>query len=219
LGLKGITVIELGVAGGRGLLALEEVAGAVAGALGVEIDVVGFDSGEGMPAPADYRDLPHVWNAGYYRMDPARLKAKLSRAQLVLGDIRETITSWMTRCRHPIGFVAFDLDYYSSTMSAFRLFDSPAGSGHLPRVYCYFDDTIWPEHACHNEYVGELRAIQEFNQAGDKKICPHHLLRHMRVHPAAWNDQIYVMHDFKHPLYCKNVTMSGEQYTQMPLDG
>ncbi|MBZ5626492.1 MAG: hypothetical protein LAQ69_48590 [Acidobacteriia bacterium] len=65
LGLNGITVMELGVAGGRGLLALEEIAGAVAGAVGIQIDVVGFDSGEGMPAPVDYRDLPHVWGQGH----------------------------------------------------------------------------------------------------------------------------------------------------------
>jgi hypothetical protein len=44
LGLKGITVIELGVAGGSGLVALEEIASAVGGAAGIQIDVVGFDS-------------------------------------------------------------------------------------------------------------------------------------------------------------------------------
>jgi hypothetical protein len=100
-------------------------------------------------------------------------------------------------------------------MSAFRLFESPEGKCHLPRVYCYFDDTIWPERACHNEFTGELLAIREFNGAGDnKKICPLHLLRHMRIHPAQWNDEMYVMHDFKHPLYCRNVTPSGDRYRQ-----
>lgn len=36
------------------------------------------------------------------------------------------------------------------------------------------------------------------------------------IHPAQWNDQIYVMHDFMHPLYCRNVMPSGEKYTQLP---
>jgi hypothetical protein len=216
LGLSGITVIELGVAGGSGLLVLEEIAAAVSKAMGIEIDVVGFDSGQGMPAPVDYRDLPHVWNAGFYKMDKDRLKAQLSKAELCLGPISETIPVWLARCRLPIGFVAFDLDYYSSTVSGFRLFDSPGGSCHLPRVYCYFDDTYWPEHACHNEFIGELRAIKEFNQAGEKKICPLHLLRHMRPHAAAWNDQIYIMHDFKHPLWCTNITPQDDRHTQSP---
>jgi len=217
LGLDGITVIELGVAGGQGLLSLEEIAAAVAKAVGIRIEVVGFDSGEGMPAPVDYRDLPHVWSQGFYKMDQDKLKARLSKAELVLGEIRETIPSWMASCRFPIGFVAFDLDYYTSTMNAFRLFNSPGGNLHLPRVYCYFDDTIWPERACHNQFTGELLAIREFNEAGDKKICPLHLLRHTRIHPARWNDQIYVMHDFTHPLYCRNVTPAGETYTQLPI--
>lgn len=33
----------------------------------------------------------------------------------------------------------------------------------LPRVYCYFDDVVWPEFACHNEFTGELHAIHEYN--------------------------------------------------------
>jgi hypothetical protein len=61
---------------------------------------------------------------------------------------------------YPVGFVAFDLDYYSSTTVAFRVFEKE----HLPRVHCYFDDTIWPESAYHNEYIGELCAIREFNE-------------------------------------------------------
>jgi hypothetical protein len=219
LGLSGITVIEVGVAGGRGLVALEGIAREIGAAAGIEIDVAGFDSGEGMPPPIDYRDLPHVWSQGFYKMDQNKLKAKLSKAELILGEIGETIPLWLERCRFPIGFVAFDLDYYSSTMSAFKLFDSPGGRSHLPRVYCYLDDTIWPEHACHNEFTGELLAIREFNESGDKKICPLHQLRHMRIHPAQWNDQIYVMHDFKHPLYCTNVTPAGDQYRQLPLGG
>lgn len=170
-----------------------------------------------MPPPIDYRDLPHVWSQGFYKMDQTKLKARLSTAELVLGDIRETIPEWLARCKFPIGFVAFDLDYYSSTSSAFRLFDSPQGSSHLPRVYSYFDDTIWPEHACHNQFTGELLAISEFNRAPDRKLCPLHLLRHMRVHPDGWNDEMYVMHDFNHPLYCRSVTLSGDQHTQLPI--
>jgi len=99
------------------------------------------------------------------------------------------------------------------------MFDNKDSASHLPRVYCYFDDVFWPEHACHNEYVGELAAIREFNEEHEhQKICPIHLLRHTRVHPAAWNEQMYVHHDFGHPLYTKNVTPAGDRHTQLKLE-
>ena len=218
LALPGISVIEFGVAGGRGLLALEEIARAVSSDTGVEVATFGFDAASGMPEPADYRDLPHVWAKGFYRMDEAKLRQKLSGAELVIGDVGETIPSWLqTPDRLPLGFIAFDLDYYSSTMKAFRILECPAAL-RLPRVYCYFDDIIWPERACHNEFIGELRAIGDFNRAHETaKLCPIHMLRYMRPEIAAWHEQMYVMHDFDHPLYCRNITPEGEEYTQHPL--
>lgn len=214
LGLSAISVVELGVAGGAGLVALQEIAELLENYFDIDIYVAGFDSGQGMPPPTDYRDLPHVWGTGFYNMDVAKLKAKLSsRTELVLGHINKTISSWKPKA--PIGFIAFDLDYYNSTKSAIRLFESCSC---LPRTYCYFDDIIWPETACHNEYVGELCAIREFNEQHEyKKICPLHMLRAMRAMPSPWNEQIYVFHDFKHPLYCKNLTPTGDRYTQIPL--
>ena len=179
--------------------------------------MAGFDTGEGMPPVLDYRDLPHVWNAGFYRMDVPRLKAVLAPGtQLVLGNIAETVSQWVPP--HLVGFVSFDLDYYSSTKNAFRLFDNGDANSRLPRVYCYFDDLMWPQHACHNPWVGELCAIREFNESHDHiKLAPIHMLRHMRVHPAAWNDSMYALHDFHHPLYCRNITPEGERHTQLPL--
>jgi hypothetical protein len=217
LGLNAISAIELGVAGGRGLLALERIAKAVGAHTGIRIHVTGFDSGQGMPAPADYRDLPHIWNKGFYKMDVSSLRAKLSPdTELILGDIEATIPAWVPK--GPIGFVAFDLDYYSSTKTALRLFENDDTNTRLPRTYCYFDDLMWPEHACHNEYLGELCAIREFNAEHEyKKLCPIHMFRHTRVHQEPWNEQIYVLHDFKHPLYVKNITPSGAWHTELPL--
>ena len=217
LDLKAVSVIEFGVAGGRGLLALENIAGLVGKDLGIRIHEVGFDSGLGMPAPVDYRDLPHVWGTGFYQMDIPRLRATLSPStELALGPIEETILAWVPHA--PIGFVAFDLDYYSSTKSALRLFQRESTSMWLPRVYCYFDDLMWPEHACHNEYMGELCAIRAFNEEQiDKKICPIHMLRQIRVHEEPWNGMMYVLHDFRHPLYCNNLTPTGERYREKPL--
>jgi len=216
LGLASISVIEFGVAGGRGLVALEAIASRVSYASKISISVVGFDTGLGMAAPEDYRDLPHVWGEGFYKMDVAALRKRLAPStQLLIGDVSATIPGFLNSDHPPIGFVAFDLDYYSSTKKAFEVFET---DNLLPRVYCYFDDIIWPETACHNQYVGELCAIREFNSSHDhQKICPIHLLRHMRVHPAPWNDQMYVLHGFKHPLYAVNITPQGTRYIQQPL--
>lgn len=218
LGIKAISVLELGVAGGRGLLALESIAAQIGAALGVEISVFGFDSGEGMPSPVDYRDLPHVWDQGFYKMDVDVLRSKLKSAKLVLGDITGTVPGFMSKGGFPpISFIVFDLDYYSSTKSAFGFFEGSAAT-HLPRTYCYFDDIIWPSTACHNDWIGELCAIREFNMEHEKqKLAPINMLRHTLPHEAPWQEQIYVMHDFAHPMYCNNLTEKSDKFTQIPL--
>jgi len=151
-------------------------------------------------------------------MDQAALKASLKHSTLILGNVASTVPSFLkTEKAAPIGFVAFDLDYYSSTKMALRLFEGPSAS-HLPRVYCYFDDIIWPEIACHNENVGELCAIREFNvEHMHLKLCPIHMFSHTRPHPAPWNEQMYVLHDFQHPLYTVNLTPRTARHTQLPL--
>jgi hypothetical protein len=198
-------------------LALESIARVIADDQGVTIHVSGFDSGKGMPAPTDYRDLPHVWGQGFYAMEEAKLRARLSSStELVIGDVAEAVLQWNALA--PVGFVAFDLDYYSSTKAALSLFEASDARPHLPRVYCYFDDIIWPERACHNEYVGELRAIREFNDAHTSlKVCPIHLLHHTLPHRSAWSDAMYVLHDFQHPLYSRNITGTDEAATQLRI--
>jgi hypothetical protein len=218
LGQRAITVIEFGVAGGNGLVALEDVSARVARHFGIDIAVVGFDTGTGMPAPRDYRDLPHVWRAGFYGMDVDKLRRRLARADLVLGNVAETIPGFLRRPNlPPVGFVAFDLDYYSSTLEAFTIFNGPAES-RLPRVYCYFDDVIWPEHACYNDRIGELAAIREFNECSSERIIAQIAnFAWTRHHAAAWNEQIYVFHDFEHPRYTQLITPEGDRHRERPL--
>src|ERR1700723_2811747 len=70
-----ISVVEFGVAGGNGLLSLEQHAAASSAASGVAIDVYGFDSGQGLPALQDFRDLPYHWKPGFFSMDETALRA------------------------------------------------------------------------------------------------------------------------------------------------
>jgi hypothetical protein len=220
LGLDAISVIEFGVAGGSGLVALERIAEQVEADTGVQIAVYGFDSGAGMPAPLDYRDLAHVWGGGFYHMDVELLRGRLTRANLLLGDVAETVPQAVAdAAMPPLGFVSFDLDYYSSTKTAFGIFEKPADC-RLPRVYCYFDDITGPDFACMTEHFGELLAIREFNEEHDPgKISKVENLWTTRANRAPWNEQIYVFHDFAHPLYATNIMPEGDAFRELPLSG
>lgn len=210
LKIPAISVIELGVAGGRGLLELQELSKIMGPHFGVSILVIGFDTGEGMPPPVDYRDMPYYWSEGFYKMDVEKLRSKLSSASLVLGDVGDTIPTLLRQNIAPVGFVSFDLDFYSSTKRALSLFSGPSNT-RLPRVFCYFDN-IMSELGCQNDYIGELCAIKEYNlENAEQKLCPLNGLEWMLIHGAEWQKRIYVLHDFKHPLYCARITGQEEQ--------
>jgi hypothetical protein len=202
LGLPAISVIEFGVAGGRGLLALEEIARLASRAYGVKIDVYGFDRAVGLPKTADFRDLPYTWEEGFFEMDVDELRTHLTEAALVIGDIADTVPTFVdTHDPAPVAFVAIDLDYYSSTVDALRIFDVPE-SKVLPRVLCYFDDIVGEDHVLQNDLVGELSAIREFNlDRKETKILPVNGLSAKRVLPADWNDSMLAMHRFDHADY------------------
>src|SRR5258708_17955573 len=105
-------------------------------------------------------------------MDGKGLRDRLRSAEIVVGDGSVTVPEFSARPGlHPIGFVAFDLDYYSSTAAALALLSSSAQSL-LPRVFCHFDDVVGDDHELHSEFTGELLAIAEFNAAhSDRKLA------------------------------------------------
>ena len=211
LGLERVGVIEFGVAGGRGLVALERIAESVESALGIPISVYGFDTGAGLPKPQDYRDLPHLYMPETYVMDPGRLRALLRRATLVLGPVGETLPGFLQGSPPPIGFISIDLDYYSSTMDALRLFDAPAGAL-LPRVHCYLDDIMG---GTFGDCNGERLAISDFNaRHPSAKISPIYGLRHFLPWPlstAMWPEMMYMAHLFDHPRYAANDGLVRQQ--------
>jgi len=91
----------------------------------VRIAVFGFDTGEGLPAHSDYRDLPYVWRKSFYKMNVPAVQTRLRRARLILGDVKDTVPNFLKLGDFaPIAFVAFDLDYYSSAREAFRIFEA-----------------------------------------------------------------------------------------------
>ena len=203
LGIKTFAAIEFGVAGGNGLLALERLAADVEQEFGVRIEIYGFDTGEGLPAPVDYRDVPYVWQEGFFRMDQDALRKRLTRSKLVLGNVTDTVPAFVAnQLQVPIGAVYSDLDFWSSTAASFRIFEAPDALL-LPRIYCYFDDIISADGGgVLSDDVGQLRAIADYNgEQTQRKIRPIAGFEHTRKIRSKWNAQIYVHHKYDHGRY------------------
>ena len=203
LGLERISAVEFGVAGGRGLLAMEKIAERVQEMVGIGISVYGFDAETGLPKPQDYRDLPNIFLAGQYPMDKKELEKRLRRAQLNLGLVKETVPVFLESNPAPIAFVSNDLDLYSSTMHALKLFEAEDRLL-LPRVLCYFDDIMG---FTYSDFNGERLAISEFNvNHSMRKVSPLYGLRYFVPSPLRNNAEaecFYFLHIFDHPLYNK----------------
>lgn len=203
LHIREISCIEFGVASGQGLLHMENAVKEVSHEVGIKIQLYGFDLLTGLPEIHGYKDLPYVWRTGFYKMDYEHIKEKVPSAKLIIGDVKDTVKTF--RDQHnpaPIGFISFDLDLYSSTTGALKLFSTDCEI--LPRVICYFDDILdAPEAtAMFNDWTGELLAIKEFNETHQAmKLAKINGLYEQRYVRAAWPSAIYVLHSFEHPRY------------------
>lgn len=203
LGLKKISSIEFGVGTGNGLIAMEKHAIEIYNLTGVEFEIYGFDSGKGLPKPTDYRDQGYFWNESDFVMDQKKLENNLSFSNLVIGEIQSTIDTFINdKLTFPIGFISFDLDYYSSTLESFKIF-KVSENLLLPRVECYMDDISSTELLVASEGTGVLKAISDFNQGigEEKKIFKREGMSHLRSIPSSWNEKAYVFHSFNHPKY------------------
>lgn len=199
LGLSKIVVLEFGVAAGAGLMNLCELAERTEAETGVAIEVVGFDTGTGMPPAIDYRDMPEYFQEGDFPMDFEALRQALPpRARLVIGPIEETIPDFLATVTEsaPIGFVSVDVDYYSSAVQTLPILTGRPEQ-YLPIVPVYLDD-VGMDGA--NPWNGELLAVSEFNATQEfRKIAPFTLLRSKRIcKNAQWIDRMYAAHIHDH---------------------
>ena len=203
-----VSVLEFGVAGGRGLLAMEAAAEAAEAVFGVGLSVYGFDTGEGLPSPTDHRDAPFVLREGDFSMDESKLRSRLKRATLVLGDVAETVRGFQEAHHAPIAFISFDLDYYSSTMDALVILEGRTDRL-LPRVACYFDDLHYPPWT---SCIGEAAAISDFNASHEmRKIAALPGLRHglpRSESRARWPERIHLAEIFDHERYAEPVPIA-----------
>jgi len=211
LGYPRISIVEFGVAGGRGLLFLETYAEWAEKKLGVQIEIYGFDTGSGLPEPLDYRDLPYHWRRGFYAMNKESLLDKLRRSKLILGNVDDTVKTFIDIYKPaPVGAVLHDMDFYSSTVSSLTLFrESPKFL--MPRVFCYFDDTIGSAVELYSEYTGQRLAIKEFNEKlSQRKFATPFYLRVQQAR-GIWVNQIWILHIFDHPDYNRFISQADQQ--------
>jgi hypothetical protein len=199
-----ISVMEFGVAGGNGLIALERAAREVEHAFGIGIEVYGFDIGTGLPQPIDYRDMPNIFRSGSFVMDVEQLQARLQRAKLLLGPIGETLPRFLDGQAAPVGFISVDVDLYTSAVEVLRLLEAHQ-RWLLPRVYCYFDDILGFSCA---DFNGERLAIREFNAAhSQRKISRVYGLSHFVPEAHArepWTEMMFMAHVLDHDLYARD---------------
>jgi hypothetical protein len=78
LGEPAVSALELGVAGGAGLLAVERIAAEVQRRIPVQIQIFGLP---GSPETDDIRDMPQLWAGGDFRMDAPALQKSYAATQ------------------------------------------------------------------------------------------------------------------------------------------
>jgi hypothetical protein len=207
VGVKKIVIIEFGVASGAGLFNLASIAKRLSAELEVDYEIVGFDTGKGMPLPLDYRDHPEKYGFGDF--PPLGLKTEVlpKKTRLIIGDIASNLPEYEKHLDGDsrIAFVSIDVDYYSSTKDCLSIFFGKQFL-YLPKVTVYLDDV---NNIDHNQYCGELLAISEFNCKDlPRKICKMTQLRNWRIFKnALWLDQMYFLHildsDYRRPEFQK----------------
>ena len=193
-GIKKILILEFGVASGAGLFNLAKISEKLAIKYNIEYEVIGFDTGKGMPDPIDYRDHPEKYGKGDFPPLNLDIEKLPDYTRVIYGNIAETLNGFKKTIdpNSRIGFVSIDVDYYSSTKDCLNIFNGDECQ-YLPRVVVYLDDVNKIDH---NQYCGELLAVNEFNQEdAPRKICPMTQLRNYRIFKnALWLDQMYFMH-------------------------
>ena len=192
-----ILLFEFGVASGRGLYKIAEIAKELSKSYGIDYEVIGFDTGKGLPSINDYRDHPEKYRYGDFPsngLDKAKLPEK---SFIYFGEIKNTIKDFKNEFNlksGKIAFVSIDVDLYSSTVDTLELFKLDE-SKYLSKVTLHIDDMRDTDH---NEYCGELLAIKEFNSLNfPRKICKMNQLANNRIFKNAhYLGRMFYVHIF-----------------------
>lgn len=165
--LNEFSIIEFGVASGKSLKYLEKIVKNFERKFKISISIYGFDTFSGMPKSNNPLDHLHSWAEGDFESSIELVKKKLSFSKLIIGNVGQSISikNFIDNNISNIGMIIFDLDYYTSTNSAFKIFDDEFLKYCLPRVGLFFDNL----HSA-TEFSGEYLSIKEFNLNNNDKL-------------------------------------------------
>ena len=206
LGYNEINIIELGVAGGNGIRTLVKYKKKIEEILKIKINIIGFDTGTGLPNTTLKEDLPFFWKQGdYTNKNLSDLEKEDQCIKIYEGDISFTLDKFISESKNKIGLIIFDLDLYSSTkLFLDKIPKLSKGNLLLPRIFCYFDDLFVADY-CLDDVNGEPLAISQFNkQFEDLKLGKTFDNINDFKFPLA-KGQIYTLHDFKNKDYNKYI--------------
>ena len=207
LGINQVSVIELGVAGGAGIVSLEKYKKKIEKVLDINIKIYGFDMGSGLPKIEADEDLPFLWRKGLYNIDKAALEKKVN-SKIFYGDVKNTVDDFVKINKNNICCIFFDLDLYTSTINFLN--QIPKIKDHLlPRVLCYFDDVYVFENYI-NQFNGVFKAIDEFNKNFSEFKLGYSVDHFKNFKFPLARTSIYTLHSFKNRLYKKYISTDIE---------
>ena len=206
LNYKKISVIELGCWNFEGLIDIENYIDDIKKFIDIDFNVYGFELGSGhIKQEIDPRNRLYELSGGDYAFKKKENLKKLKNSELVLGDVNETVPKFLKE-KHldeaPLGFIIFDLGFYTSAKNALNLLKSKS-SRYLPRTIIYSDNNYF---VLENE--ADKLAFVEFNNEGGKTISQiGELAEQLSISWKKWiflGKRMFVLSDLKHEKYNVN---------------
>ena len=203
LNYKKISVIELGCWNFEGLIDIENYIDDIKKFIDIDFNVYGFELGSGhIKEEIDPRNRLYELSGGDYTFIKKENLKKLKFSKLVLGDVKETVPKFLEE-KHldeaPLGFIIFDLGFYTSAKDALNLLKSKSNR-YLPRTTIYSDNNYF---VLENE--ADKLAFKEFNNEGGKTISPiGELAEQLSLSWKKWiflGKRMFILSDLKHEKY------------------
>ena len=203
LNYKKISIIELGCWNFEGLIDIENYINDIKKFIDIDFNVYGFELGSGhIKEETDPRNRLYELSGGDYAFKKEENIKKLKFSELILGDVKETVPKFLEE-KHldeaPLGFVIFDLGFYTSAKDALNLLKSKS-KRYLPRTIIYSDNNYF---VLENE--ADKLAFAEFNNEKGKTISPiGELAEQLSISWNKWiflGKRMFILSDLKHEKY------------------
>ena len=176
--------------------------------LKIDFEIFGFTLKGGLPK---YKKNPYDrlyrWGPGETPLTVKKNLKILKISKVFFGDVKNTLPIFMKKNLSedsPIGFIVYDLNYYTSTKYALDVLKGK-DKFYLPRLYNYFDDNSFS-----SDDEGEVKAIKEFNKKNKKNLSTiNELAEILSINFSKWiflGKRFRVMNSFNHKKFMNKVS-------------